>query len=236
MLTTSATYETKRGAWWESMGIMVAYMAEGGPGKNPFKRRVDYRGTVTHGHLAENNNHGGRPTSLPDPRQLPDGPENPGNLDIIDFKYQFGDLSLPGQAGLPPVIRPWPVAQLPQPDRRPEAHLSLDHLVQGPLQPFDGHRVPDRRRSGPVRVEHARVRRSACDRGAGVEDADQSESGHLRVLLPHPPIHARVLPGQAVVPLYAPVNEWKAVRRSRSRRAGARRPRGGGAERGRPAR
>ncbi len=106
VLTTSATYETRRGAWWESMGIMVAYMADGGPGKNPFKRRVDYKGTVTHGHLAENNNHGGKPTNLPDPRQLPDGVENPGNLDIVDFKYQFGDLSLPGQAGLPPVIRP----------------------------------------------------------------------------------------------------------------------------------
>ena len=105
VLTTSATYETRRGAWWESMGIMVAYMAEGGPGNNPFKRRVDYKGTVTHGHLAENDNHGGRPTNLPDPRQLPDGVENPGNLDIVDFRYQFGDLSLPAQAGLPPVIR-----------------------------------------------------------------------------------------------------------------------------------
>ncbi len=39
----------------------------GGPGKNPFKKRVNYRGSVTHGHLAENDNHGGRPTSLPDP-------------------------------------------------------------------------------------------------------------------------------------------------------------------------
>jgi plastocyanin len=106
VLKTSATYETRRGAWWESMGIMVAYMADSGPGKNPFKRRVDYRGTVTHRHLAENNNHGGQPTNLPDPRQLPDGVDNPGNLDIVDFKYQFGDLSLPAQAGLPPVIHP----------------------------------------------------------------------------------------------------------------------------------
>ena len=106
VLSTSATYDTKRGAWWESMGIMVAYMADGGPGRDPFKKRVNYRGAVTHGHLAENDNHGGRPPSLPDPRQLPDGSENPGNLDIVDFKYQFGDLSLPGPAGLPPVIRP----------------------------------------------------------------------------------------------------------------------------------
>ena len=106
VLSVSATYDTRRGAWWESMGIMVAYMADGGPGVDPFKKRVNYTGAVTHGHLPENNNHGGDPTSLPDPRQLPDGSENPGNLDIVDFKYQFGDLSLPGSAGLPPVIRP----------------------------------------------------------------------------------------------------------------------------------
>ena len=106
VLSVSATYDTKRAAWWESMGIMVAYMADEGRGRNPFKRRVNYRGAVTHGHLPENNNHGGQATGLPDPRQLPDGSENPGNLDIVDFKYQFGDLSLPGPAGLPPVIRP----------------------------------------------------------------------------------------------------------------------------------
>jgi plastocyanin len=106
VLRTTATYDTTRGAWWESMGIMVAYMADRGPGHNPFKKRVDYKGTPTHGHLPENNNHGGALTGLPDPRQLPDGVENPGNLDIVDFKYQFGDLSRPAQAGLPPVIQP----------------------------------------------------------------------------------------------------------------------------------
>lgn len=106
VLSVNATYGTKRAAWWESMGIMVAYMADEGPGRNPFRRRVNYRGRVTHGHLPENDNHGGGATGLPDPRQLPDGSENPGNLDIVDFKYQFGDLSLPGPAGLPPVLRP----------------------------------------------------------------------------------------------------------------------------------
>jgi len=106
VLSVNATYDTTRGAWWESMGIMVSYMADDGPGVNPFKRRVDYRGAVTHRHLPENNNHGGQATGLPDARQLPDGAENPGSLDIVDFKYQLGDLSLPGPAGLPPVIRP----------------------------------------------------------------------------------------------------------------------------------
>jgi plastocyanin len=107
VLSTNATYDTRRAAWWESMGIMLTYMADAGPGRQPFKKRVDLPGRPTHGHLPENNNHGGKPTAMPDPRKLPDGPENPGLVDILDFKYRLGDLSLPGSAGgLPPVIRP----------------------------------------------------------------------------------------------------------------------------------
>jgi len=104
-LWTSATYDTKRGSWWESMGIMVAFIADSGPGKNPYKQRVDYPGKPTHGHLRENRNHGGGKTSLPDPRNLPDGPVvGGGNIDILDFKYALGDFSLAGAGNNPPVI------------------------------------------------------------------------------------------------------------------------------------
>ena len=106
VLSTSATYDTSRAAWWESMGIMVAWMAQSGPGVDPFKRRVSFPGPVNHGHLPENDNHGGKPTGIPDARQLPDGAVNPGNVDIVDFKYQLGDLSLGAPGGLPPVIGP----------------------------------------------------------------------------------------------------------------------------------
>jgi hypothetical protein len=106
VLSTTATYDTRRAAWWESMGIMVTYMANGGPGRDPFRKRVNFPGRPTHGHLPENNNHGGRATPMPDPRKLPDGPSNPGLVDILDFKYRLGDLSLPSSGGgLPPVIR-----------------------------------------------------------------------------------------------------------------------------------
>jgi plastocyanin len=106
VLSVNATYDTKRGSWWESMGIMVSYMANGGAGDNPFKTKVDKPGVVTHGHLPENDNHGGGPSSLPDPRTLPDGPENPGFVDLFNFRYQLGDLSLGDPARNPPVIRP----------------------------------------------------------------------------------------------------------------------------------
>jgi len=106
VLSVRATYDTTRGAWWESMGIMVAFMADGGPGDNPFKTKVDRPGVVTHGHLPENDNHGGGPSSLPDARQLPDGPENPGFVNLVNFRYQLGDLRLADPARNPPVIRP----------------------------------------------------------------------------------------------------------------------------------
>jgi plastocyanin len=105
VLWTSATYDTKRAAWWESMGIMIAYMAESGPGRDPFRRRVNFPGRPTHGHLPENDNHGGRPSRLPDPRTLGDGAAaGGGTIDILDFKYTLGDLSLAGPNRLPPVV------------------------------------------------------------------------------------------------------------------------------------
>jgi hypothetical protein len=105
VLSTSATYDTKRAAWWESMGIMITYMADRGPGRNPFKRRVDFPGRPTHGHLPENDNHGGRATMMPDPRRLPDGVRSPAVVHILGFKYRLGDLSLAGVGGRPPVVR-----------------------------------------------------------------------------------------------------------------------------------
>jgi plastocyanin len=105
VLSTTATYDSSRAAWWESMGIMVAYMADGGPGRDPFERRVDYAGRPTHGHLRENDNHGGGPSGLPNPLRVRDGMTVSGPLDVLDFKFTLGDLSLPGAAGRPPVVK-----------------------------------------------------------------------------------------------------------------------------------
>jgi plastocyanin len=105
VLTTTATYNSKRAAWWESMGIMVTYMADSGPGRNPFKRRVDFPGRPTHGHLPENDTHGGRRAILPNPLRLADGTTVSGPLDILSFRFTLGGLGLPGQAGRPPVVQ-----------------------------------------------------------------------------------------------------------------------------------
>jgi plastocyanin len=105
VLSTSVTYETRRAAWPESMGIMVVYMADRGRGANPFKTRVDRPGRVTHGHLKENSDHGGRPTNMPDPRTLAASALGGPLIDVKDFRYTVGDLGLSGEAGRPPVIQ-----------------------------------------------------------------------------------------------------------------------------------
>src|SRR5439155_7139791 len=40
VLRVSTTYDTSRASWYESMGIMLLYMADGTRGPNPFKHRV----------------------------------------------------------------------------------------------------------------------------------------------------------------------------------------------------
>jgi hypothetical protein len=105
VLKTTVTYQTYRGAWYEVMGIMLAYMADAGPAPNPFNTRVDYPGRVTHGHLKENDNHGGKRTRLPDARRLRSGAFDPTVISISRFRFTFGDLRLAGARGRPPVIR-----------------------------------------------------------------------------------------------------------------------------------
>jgi plastocyanin len=89
------------------MGIMVVFYAVGigGGAQDPFTQPVDWHGLVTHGHLHENDNHGGDSAAgLPDARDLLDGTA-PSNVDIKGYIYGQGDLSLTGAAGRPPVVR-----------------------------------------------------------------------------------------------------------------------------------
>ena len=95
VLSITTTYDSKRGSWYESMGIMVVWMADTGDGVDPFKKPVDVRGVLTHGHLAENDNHGGKPAR----RYYQNAVKAPSHvvpsgtvLPIADFTYA-GDLS-----------------------------------------------------------------------------------------------------------------------------------------------
>ena len=76
-LSISTTYDTSRASWYESMGIMgVVWMYDGPGGKDPFTEPIDQTGVLTHGHLPENDNHGGTKhearRSAPDRRRTAD--------------------------------------------------------------------------------------------------------------------------------------------------------------------
>ena len=107
VVSTSATYDTRRSSWYESMGIMPVAFDAGGTGPDPFATNVDVPGEVTHGHLAENRNHGGAFGGLPDARRLLSAPPAPSRtVPVSGFLYGQGDLGLTGRKGRPPTIRP----------------------------------------------------------------------------------------------------------------------------------
>lgn len=94
VLSISATYDSGLASWYESMGIMVVWMGEpGGRAVDPFTTPVDTPGMLTHGHLAENDNHGGEPdASYLDLTALPSARAS-ARIPIQDWLYTEGDMT-----------------------------------------------------------------------------------------------------------------------------------------------
>ena len=106
VVSTTATYDTSKASWYESMGIMATSVADGHHGVDPFTQSFPRTGKVTHGPLAENRGHGGDPIGLPNPVKLLDGPVVEGKQVLIDgFIYKQGNMTATGMAGRPPVIQ-----------------------------------------------------------------------------------------------------------------------------------
>jgi plastocyanin len=122
-MRVSATYETRRASWYESMGIMVVWeawddqigldpftgkvhraIAHQTSGINPFRHAVDQQGFVTHGHLAENNHHGGTTWTTVKISKLHNCRTK--TVDIAGFVYSPGDIdtSAPGTRRCIPTI------------------------------------------------------------------------------------------------------------------------------------
>jgi plastocyanin len=133
-LSITTTYDSKTASWYESMGIMVVWMAVGDTtGANPFTTPTDVQGVLTHGHLSENNNHGGAPdpadfedvTKLPS-RVVPSGTVLP----ISDFAY-VGDMS--ETATVPTVVQGGYLVF-----RNDDASKGIPHTITACMQPCDG--------------------------------------------------------------------------------------------------
>lgn len=108
VLSTTATYDSARASWYESMGIMVTWIGElgetGGPAlADPFTTPVDQPGMLTHGHLPENDFHGGDddPAYL-DLTGLPSEPAK-STVDITGWIYGQGDMT---NAAAVPTVQP----------------------------------------------------------------------------------------------------------------------------------
>jgi hypothetical protein len=124
-LRISATYETKRASWYESMGIMVVWEAwDDETGRDPFTHATDQRGHVTHGHLAENNHHGGSAVVTANVKTFKRCFTH--KVVIGGFRYSPGDLSATGSQRCAPTIR----------KGQSLTFVNADAYNAGPLNPF----------------------------------------------------------------------------------------------------
>ena len=108
-LDINATYDVSKASWYESMGIMPlsVYYGDTGGGVDWTTRTLPQTQVLTHGHLAENNGHGGatQPGAV-NAATLPDGVSSDGTtIAIKDFIYGLGDLSNSGTALNPPTVK-----------------------------------------------------------------------------------------------------------------------------------
>jgi hypothetical protein len=133
ILAVHGTYDTSRATWYEAMAIMpVAATRRPAGGVDPFAARLRVTGPLTHGHLPENDHHGGGPAPYASPAALPDGPRT-NEVDIGGFLYGQGDLSLPDARRLPPVVAPGQPLQFVNRD----AGRDIFHTITGCRLPCD---------------------------------------------------------------------------------------------------
>ena len=99
-LRLNATYDSDRASWYEGMGIMQMFVSPGETtGPDPFTTPVKTTGDITHGHLEENDFHGGG-----NKRALPrKAGRRTSRVRINNFRFAPGDLSTAGRTGIPRV-------------------------------------------------------------------------------------------------------------------------------------
>jgi len=134
VLSVSGTYDSRTTSWYESMAIMpVAMTLAPAGGVDPFVRNTAVKGVLTHGHLPENDHHGGDAGPYASPAALPDGPRT-NEVDVSGFLYGQGDLSLPDARRDPPVVAPGQPLEFVNRD----AGRDIFHTITGCRLPCSG--------------------------------------------------------------------------------------------------
>jgi plastocyanin len=104
VLGIHTTYDARKASWYENMGIVLLFVApHEAKGADPFTQAVDPNGELTHGHLAENDHHGGKLVVYPDARKAAAGATTT-QVKIKDFQFVPGDLGLLVDAPKVPVV------------------------------------------------------------------------------------------------------------------------------------
>ena len=203
-LRITSTYDTSRASWYESMGIIIAYIRR----RQPRRRPVQDEGR------RQGQGHPRPPARERQPRRREERParrphagrpraRRPRRCAIKDFLFGQGDLSALGSGNLPAVVKQGTSLTFVNGDAiatqqgiyhtitacRAPCNLTTGiayPLANGPVD-FDSGELG----WGPAGVTPAANRDNWSTPG-------QPRAGHLHVLLPHPPVHARVLPGRRV--------------------------------------
>ena len=115
----------------------------------PSPTRIDERGHVTHGHLAEDNNHGGAYSLGQTATAFPDCSRK--TVQISEFQYNPGDFTATGMNRCIPTVTRGPLDHLRQRRRQP----ALPRQSAEPDQGLHGLGLPHRHLvPEPVRAEH----------------------------------------------------------------------------------
>ena len=170
-LRISATYDTRKASWYESMGIMVVWEAwDQNGGTDPFTHALDQCGHLTHGHLAEDNNHGGAFSLSYNPTQFPDCRRS--QVTIASFQFNPGDFTANGANRCIPTITAGhslsfvnydasPSGSRQPAEPQPGLHgvgLPHRHLVPEPVRTEHRHLLSPGQRSRQLRLGSARLR------------------------------------------------------------------------------
>ena len=206
-LNVSATYDTTKASWYESMGIMVVVLRrrQGHGAKDPFKpRRSTGRGSLPTATWPRTMTMAGARPSLPDARKLPGGAFS-SDLKIGGYIYGLGDSMRPGERGRPPRVRAGDSRSRSRTTtpcrrcRRRHPHTTRSPRARRPATAprASPTRSPTARRSStPASSATARAGFTPAANRNTWQTPKSLKRRHLHLLLPHPPVHARRLPGR----------------------------------------
>ena len=167
----------------------------------PSRTNTAVQGVLTHGHLPENDHHGGAPGYAARRHQAPRRPARRRRSTSPASPTGRATCRSTGALGRPPVVSPGQPLTFVNDDARAE-RLPHHHRVPRAVHGDDRHRLPAGQRPGGLRLRRARLRARPASPPAANRKQWQTPTTLTRrdvhVLLPHPSVHARRVPREGV--------------------------------------